>query len=118
VKKVSIPFSKEGNELVVSNNKVVFNYPIRYIEEVNNTLIVLLEIPYNETFLDNVFGVSNTGEIKWRIENVGDVFSVKNQLPFENLNIQGNEVFVSDFYGRRYFINPISGKLLSSDIAK
>jgi subtilase family serine protease len=115
---VSIIYSKKGNVLLVGNKKVLFNYTIRYVENVNNILIVLLEIPYNDTYLDNVFGVSNTGEIKWRIENVGKSCSVLNQLPFENLNVRGNNVSVSDFYGRRYFLNPITGKILSSDIVK
>lgn len=118
MKKLSLTFSKDGNVLVVGNEKVVFNYLIRYVEDVNNTLIILLEIPYNDTYIDNVFGVSNTGEIIWRIENVGKVCAVKNQLPFENLNVQGNDVSVSDFYGRRYFFNPINGKIISNDVVK
>jgi hypothetical protein len=34
-------------------------------------------------YLNNVFGINKIGEIQWRIQNVSDVFHVKNQLPFK-----------------------------------
>ncbi|MDQ6423120.1 hypothetical protein RB620_27185 [Paenibacillus sp. LHD-117] len=115
---MSIVFSQNDNELVVNDNKIVFDHKIRYVKEVRETLIVLLEIPSNEVYLNNVFGITSIGIIKWRIQNVGDVFPIKNQLPFENLMLQGSDMFVSDFYGRRYSINPANGEILSSDIAR
>lgn len=118
VNKLSIKFSQYDNELVVENNKIVFNHDIRSVVETNDTLIVLLEIPNNITYLNNVFGINKNGEIKWRIQSVGDVFSLKNQLPFENLMVNGTDVFVSDFYGRRFSINPINGEILSSDVVR
>jgi hypothetical protein len=118
VNKLSITFSQNDNEIVLDNNKIVFDHNIRYVKEVNDTLIVLLEIPSNVTYLNNVFGITKAGEIKWRIQNVSDVFPLKNQLPFENLLIQGTDVYVSDFYGRRFSVNPTNGELLSSDVVR
>lgn len=115
---LSIKFSKFDNELVVENNNIVFDHDIRYVVEVNDTLIVLLEIPTNSMYLNNVFGINRNGEIKWRIQSVGDVLPVKNQLPFENLMVNGTDVFVSDFYGRRFSLNPTNGKILSSDVVR
>ena len=97
-----INFSQNNNVIVVENNQIVFEHKIRYVKEVDDTLIVLLEIPNNVKYLNNVFGISETGKIKWRIQNVGDVLRVKNPLPFENLMVQGDNVFVSDFYGRSF----------------
>lgn len=111
-------FSQFDNEIVVDNNKIVFEYNIRCVKEVNETLIVLLEIPNNVTYLNNVFGINKIGEIMWRIQSVNDVFPVKNQLPFENLMVNDTEVFVSDFYGRRFSFNPTNGKILSSDVVR
>ncbi len=118
VNKLSINFSQYGNELVVENNKIVFDHNIRYVIEVNDTLIILLEIPNNIRYLNNVFGINKNGEIKWRIQSVGDVFPLKNQLPFENLMVNGTDVFVSDFYGRRFSLNPTNGEILSSDVVR
>lgn len=115
---MSIKFSQYDNELVVENNKIVFDHNIRYVVEVNDILIVLLEIPNNIMYLNNVFGINKNVEIKWRIQSVGDVFPVKNQLPFENLMVNGTDVFVSDFYGRRFLLNPINGEILSSDVVR
>jgi len=39
---MSIKFIQSDNELVVENNKIVFDHNIRYVIEVNATLIVLL----------------------------------------------------------------------------
>ena len=113
---MTITFSQYDNEIVVDNNKIVFDHNIRYVKEVNDTLIVLLEIPNNVTYLNNVFGITRTGEIKWRIQNVNDGFPVKNQLPFENLMVKGTDVHVSDFYGRRFSLNTTNGEIISSDV--
>lgn len=113
-----IKFSKYDNVLIVERNKIVFAYNIRYVLEVNETLIVLLEIPNNIMYLNNVFGINENGEKKWRIQSVEDVFSINNQLPFENLMVNGADVFVSDFYGRRFSFNPTNGEILSSDIVR
>lgn len=113
-----IEFIKNDNELVVNSNKIVFDHNIRFVREVKGTLIVLLEIPSNITYLNNVFGVDKTGVIKWRIQNVSDVFPVKNQLPFENLMVKDDGLNVSDFYGRMFSIDPSNGEILSSDVVR
>ena len=118
VNKLSIKFSQYDKELVVENNKIVFDQNIRYVKEVNDTLIVLLEIPNNIRYLNNVFGINKNGEIKWRIQSFGDVFPIKNQLPFENLMVNGTDIFVSDFYGRRFSINQTNGEIFSSDVVR
>lgn len=115
---MSITFRRNGNEIVVDNNKISFDHNIRYVKEVNDTLIVLLEIPNNVTYLNNVYGITKDGKMKWRIQNVSDIFPIKNQLPFENLMIQGTDVYVSDFYGRRFSVNPTNGEILSSDVVR
>jgi hypothetical protein len=115
---MSIKFSQYDNELLVDNNKIVFDHNIRYVIEINDTLIVLLGIPNNISYLNNVFGINKHGKIKWRIQSIGDVFPVKNQLPFENLMVNGTDVFVSDFYGRRFSFNPANGEILSSDVVR
>jgi len=115
---LSITFSQHNNEIIVNNNKIVFEHRIRYVKEVENSLIVLLGIPNNVRYLNNVFGVSEKGEIKWRIQSPSDGYSVKNQLPYENLFVNGTEVVVSDFYGRRFSVNLTSGEILTRDIAK
>ena len=118
VNKLSIKFSQYDKELVVENNKIVFDYNIRYVKEVNDTLIVLLEIPNNIRYLNNVFGINKNGEIKWRIQSFRAVFPIKNQLPFENLMVNGTDIFVSDFYGRRFSINQTNGEIFSSDVVR
>jgi len=115
---MAITYSQYDNEIVVNDNKIVFDHNIRYVKEVNDILIVLLEIPNNVTYLNNVFGINKIGEIKWRIQSVSDVFPIKNQLPFENLMVKDNDVYVSDFYGRRFSLNPSNGEVTSSDVVR
>lgn len=115
---MTITFSQYDNEIVVNNIKIMFDHNIRYVKEVNEILIVLLEIPINVTYLNNVFGINKSGEIKWRIQSVNDVFPIKNQLPFENLMVKGTDVYVSDFYGRRFLLNLKNGEILSSDVVR
>lgn len=115
---MSANYIQDGNSLIVGDTKLTLDYNIRFVKEVGTILIVLLEIPHNEIYLNNVLGVSTTGKIIWRIQNARDVAPVKNQLPYENLVVSDNDVTVSDFYGRRFFINPATGEIISSDVVR
>lgn len=107
---MAIVFNQWNNEIVIDGKRIGFNYKIRYVKEVNDILIVLLEIPNDSVYLNNVFGINKIGEIKWRIHTISEIAPIKNQLPFENLMVNGDNVCVSDFYGRRFLLNTDNGE--------
>ena len=56
-----------NNELNVNENYVNFPYPIRDVKVINNTLIVLLDIPQNDNTVDNLYAVNDKGAVIWHI---------------------------------------------------
>lgn len=89
-----------------------FKYPIRSILYLEYKMIVLLEVPSNEFFSENVFCINNDGEVLWQIE--------KNEMlhPFSSyyeLALRNNSLFVfSSGIERKIDID--SGKILNTEI--
>ena len=107
----------EKNKLII-NGVVIkeFNYQIRTIVEVEDTIIVLLEIPFDNTIEKNkIVAVDFQGKIIWITNNHG---YVKNNLPFEQMIFKDGWIYASDFYARRFKINYRTGDIENVTIAK
>ena len=112
-------YTVKGNLLNISGKQLMFDYEIRIARELGDFVVVLLAIPFGETFLDNVYAVNRAGEIAWRIQDAGEVYPLKDRLPYEHLHVdETNQVFVSDFYGRRFKAEPFSGRITGKDFVK
>lgn len=108
----------EENLLIDNIYKVMFDYPIRDAKIFDKNIIVLLSIPYNDDTIDNLFSVNIQGEVMWRSQQLKEVYPKEKLLPYEQMVINEYEIKVSDFYGRRYFINPSNGRIIKRDITK
>ncbi|MGP1434223.1 MAG: hypothetical protein ACTTHM_06030 [Peptoanaerobacter stomatis] len=106
------------NILTVNNTEIIFDHDIRDVKIFRNLIIVLLSIPFNETELDNLYAISKHGEIVWRVQALDVVFPNQNNLPYEQINVNENEITATDFYARRYFINPLNGNIEKREIGK
>lgn len=106
------------NILTINNIDVRFDHNIRDVKICGDLIIVLLAIPFNETELDNLYAISKHGKIVWRVQELNIVFWNQNNLPYEQMNVNENEITVTDFYARRYFINPLNGDIEKRDIVK
>ncbi|NLK96353.1 MAG: hypothetical protein GX275_14400 [Clostridiales bacterium] len=107
-----------GNELSIDSKIIKFNYDIRDTKLVNNQVIVLLSIPFNVNEIDNIYAVSLDGKINWKVESLSVINPDGNNLPYENMFLNNEELTATDFYGRRYFINTINGTIIKKDIVK
>lgn len=116
---MSIIFTYNEKNLLIENIYAVkFDYPIRDAKLFDRNIIVLLSIPYNDDTIDNLFSVNVQGQIIWRSQQLKQVFPKEKLLPYEQMVINEQEIKVSDFYGRRYFINPSNGRIIKRDITK
>lgn len=107
-----------GNILTVNNTEVKFNRNIRDVKICRDIIVVLLEIPFNETELNNLYGISKQGKIVWRAEDLEKLFPNQNHLPYEQMIVKNNQIIVTDFYARRYFINCTNGNIEKTDVVK
>ena len=108
-----------NNTLYVGVNEYSYKYSIRNVIVIDNTIVVLLEIPNNENVINNVFAVSSNGKLKWFIQPVTERFpEMKQPLPMENIAFNGEHIAATDFYGFRYFVNIKDGKIIDRDFVK
>lgn len=107
-----------ANELSIDGKIIKFNYDIRDTKVDNNQVIVLLSIPFNVDEIDNIYAVSLDCKINWKVESLSIINPNGNNLPYENMFLNNDELTATDFYGRRYFINTTDGKILKKDIVK
>lgn len=109
----------DKNILVLNNKTIKFSHDIRQFKTFGDDVIVLLSIPGNDNTLDNIYCYSGNGIIKWQVQPLKDAFpELKQVFPFEQMNITDDKISATDFYGRRFIINPKDGKILSKDIVK
>lgn len=107
------------NQLLVGDKTIAFEYGIRKVEAVSGLFIVLLDIPFTETYLNNVYAIDNDASIVWRIQDSSVVYPVKNKLPYEHFYIDDNgDVIVSNFYGVSYIINVFNGEIKGKTMTK
>lgn len=93
-----------------------FDFDIKTIISVRDKIIVLLDIPYdNRVEKNNILAMNFTGEILWTVDNSK---YTKNILPFEQMTLDGNSLFASDFYARRVEIDIHNGKITGVSITK
>lgn len=107
----------EKNILKISDSIIrEFDFNIRNIIATDDKIIVLLEIPYdNSVEKNNVLAVNFIGNILWIVDN--SKYS-KNILPFEQMTLDGDSLFASDFYARRVEIDIDNGKIKDVFITK
>jgi len=107
--------SYKGKNIIVHGNSIDFSHEIRQVEIIKNKVIVLLEIPHNDNTLDNIYALSDTAEVIWRVKKLIVDYP---RLPYEQMVIQGDEIRATDFCGRRVFISENTGQILKKDIVK
>lgn len=106
-------------QLHVDGKVIEFDYEIRKVKELDNLLIVLLSIPFNEKTTENVYGIDKTGNVVWQVQDPRDIYSIKSHMPYENIGIiEGEKVFLTDFYGRGYVINSSDGTIFQKFLSK
>lgn len=111
-------FCCEGNTVIIGKKEKRFAYLIRDAKLCKDKVIILLDIPFNDNEINNLFAINENCEIVWQAEDLRGVFTNQTLLPYEQMVIVDNEIRVSDFYGRRYYINNDNGKIIKRDITK
>ena len=107
------------NILSINNKDIKFSHDIRNYLTIDDKVIVLLSIPFNDETLDNIYCYNKYGIIQWQVQPIKEAFpDLKTALCFEFISIVDNELGATDFYGRRFIINPENGKLIRKEIVR
>ena len=106
-------------KLLIMDKSISFQYKIADVIVLEDKVIVMLEIPTNENFLENIYAVSPYCEIIWQVQPIKDFDSkILEVLPYENLFYNNEKLSASDFYGRKYDIDVENGKIKSFQVSK
>ena len=76
-------------------------------------IFVMLGVPYNEVYNDNIFALNEEGKIAWQIE-IGDCPDGLDSCKFTGLNIEpktGN-LWLYNLAGFLYTVIPETGEIL------
>ncbi len=112
-------FEVEGNTIIIKGNRVSFQHKIDNVKNCNGLHIVLLDIPSDTQFLNNVYAVDDSGRIVWQIQDAGEVYPIKNDIDYVGTRItEDNEVVVTNFYGVTYTVDPTNGRILDRGTTK
>lgn len=106
------------NVVYTNSKEVIFKYDILEIEEVGDKILVLLKIEPGCNELDNLYCISNNGDMLWRIESANENYAGKLRFPYFGISSINLKHSVVDFYGRRFFFDIDSGKIIGKDIVK
>ena len=98
------------NKLLIGENEVLFDYPIRDSLEIGEMLIVRLEKPFKTIYNENVFGIQlSEKKIKWQIAK--KEYREKD-CPFIGISLFANQVKLFNWCGFYLIVNPITGEIL------
>ena len=114
-------YTVSGNTLIVNGVSIKFNAPIEKAELYNNMVIVMLEwkkdIPLD--FSNALYAVSEGGEIIWQMQNTRDFLPPMVQSdPLVDVSIYEGNIYATDYYAKKYHIDPANGKILDMTVGR
>ena len=114
---ISINFSE--NILSINDKEIEFEFCIKEFIEFKESIVVLLEIPSNIKYNNNIFCIDKLCNVIWQVGNVYDVTKGENQ-PYTYIDIsdEKNCIVAGDSLGVDYFINIETGIPEYSGVSK
>ena len=105
----------EGNSLYIDDVRIPFEFLIEDHVEIKNMLIILLSIPVNLKYNENVFGVSLLErKVKWQIGEGKFANEKYSNLhcKYNSVTINGERLILNNWCDTYLVVDPITGKIL------
>jgi len=109
----------QENKLMIGDNEIIFNFPIKDFIEIGDMLIVYLELYDKVIPLDeNVFGVSLAErKIKWQVEKrqypTGGYAQMR--CPFVGISFNENKLRLHNWCSTNLIVDPVTGMVLEQE---
>ncbi len=114
-----MPLNVSGKQLRLPKGATVeFAYPIREVAEVGNVVVVLLDVPAHESMTENVFGVSQDGDVVWQIEPIPDITNDPTDCYTGFVSATPGKLALCKWGGIGVEIDPNTGRVLRHWIGK
>lgn len=116
---IELEYTIQKNHIEINNGSYDFEFNIRTVIQYKETYVVLLAIPFNQTEINNIYCLDADAKLVWRAEDLSVRYpELKTLLPYEQMEIEDDAIFASDFYGHNYQINVNNGKIEGVKIVK
>lgn len=109
-------YTVKGNQVIIEDVAMPFDFPIAKVIEMEGILIVRLDKPINVVYNENVFGVSIAEKkVKWQIEK--RKYSHE-QCSFTYIRIFKNELELINWCSVYFIVDPLTGNILREGWSK
>lgn len=107
------------NIVIFNQKKVGFQYDIMQLAIDNENVFILLKVPFNNQEFGydeyhNVYCYNLKGDKIWQIGKRAK--EMDDDIVFVMINIKNDKLYATDFLGRRFLINKLTGNIDSSKI--
>ncbi len=108
------------NILFINNKTLKFDYEVGNAFNVEDKIVFLLKIPYEDETLRNIYCINKDCQFLWQVQSVLEVYPELNEeLPFEGMTkIFNGKISAYDFYGRNFEVDSVNGKIKNYKIVK
>lgn len=111
-------FKIDGHKVRFGNGTVLeFEFPISQHIACGNLTIILLLIPSDIIYNQNVFALSESGQIIWQIEKLEQHY-FQDHCPFNEAMVDEQNLIIFNWCDYRFSINPLDGKVLDKAFTK
>jgi hypothetical protein len=107
-------YNMDGNALTFETGVVVtFDFPIKKALVANNTIVILIDPPFNTIYNHNVFGISLTGDFIWRMRQVELYYWGSNNCPYVDVIVnEDKEIVLFNWCDTAVIISPQTGEVI------
>jgi hypothetical protein len=101
--------------LILNDIELLFKFPIDDSIEIADMIIILLYVPVNGNFNENVFGVSlSEKKIRWQIEK--KVFPIQPftglECKYKGIGVVENKLILNNWCDMYLIVDPVTGNIL------
>jgi hypothetical protein len=114
-----ITFEIQGDALILSGgHSVTFPHKIWTVDQAHHVLIVLLDVPSGVVMTENVYGVSESGEMLWEIERIPETSRKPTNLYTGIIEHDHQTALLYNSKGFEVKIDIHTGKVLGTEFVK
>lgn len=114
--KTNDSFTVRGTDIIFApDSKTSFDYPVASVVEFDDFVVVLLDVPPDQSHNENVYGVSREGNVLWQVPPRKHVYA---NSPYTYAERKGDSVFLSNWDGLELTVDAATGVILSESYGK
>jgi hypothetical protein len=106
----------KGNQLIIEETAITFDFPIVQVVEVSDMLVIRLEKPFRVIYNENIFGVNlDEKKVKWQIAKL-KYSTGESDCPFIDILIFEGKLRLNNWCSIYLIVDPRTGEILERSL--